>query len=160
MKRQTVFLLVVVVLALILIFNWNKLSAFIRPKAANHPAPAPDGSSSTGSSSVSYTPTGSTTTNPNALLKKGSAGASVKELQRMMIDGWGASILPQYGADGNFGDETEAALIQITGSAATTLPNFRANFYVKKKTGSDASASADAASDSLWDFFWKGATGN
>ncbi|HON92811.1 MAG TPA: peptidoglycan-binding domain-containing protein [Sedimentisphaerales bacterium] len=44
-------------------------------------------------------------------LKKGSKGAGVKMLQQALIDLYGSSILPRYGADGDFGSETESALI-------------------------------------------------
>lgn len=43
-------------------------------------------------------------------LKKGSRGPNVKALQDALIASYGASILPKYGADGDFGSETEAAL--------------------------------------------------
>lgn len=43
-------------------------------------------------------------------LKKGSKGTLVKALQEALIAKYGASILPKYGADGDFGSETVAAL--------------------------------------------------
>ncbi|MBO9565541.1 MAG: hypothetical protein J7621_22380 [Niastella sp.] len=43
-------------------------------------------------------------------LKKGSKGDLVKSLQQALIAKYGASILPKYGADGDFGSETVAAL--------------------------------------------------
>jgi hypothetical protein len=43
-------------------------------------------------------------------LKQGSTGAEVKALQKMLIEKYGASILPKYGADGNFGRELTTAL--------------------------------------------------
>lgn len=43
-------------------------------------------------------------------LKKGSKGDAVRQLQQGLIDKHGASILPKYGADGDFGSETQAAL--------------------------------------------------
>ncbi len=165
MKRSTTYLLIATGVLLLVIFNWQKLMAFARPKP--QAAPAPGGTPTTAGSSDTGTG-GSVTSNPNAFLKKGSKGASVRELQKMIIDGWGASALPQYGADGDFGDETEAALISITGSSATTLANFRFNYYqpqiAQRGTNSytpspSLNNSGDyavdkAASDSLWDAFW------
>lgn len=43
-------------------------------------------------------------------LKKGSKGDAVRQLQQGLIDKYGSSILPKYGADGDFGSETLAAL--------------------------------------------------
>lgn len=43
-------------------------------------------------------------------LHKGSRGAKVKAFQQALISKYGASILPRYGADGDFGNEMAAAL--------------------------------------------------
>ncbi len=43
-------------------------------------------------------------------LKKGSRGTLVRNLQNALIKKYGASILPKYGADGGFGNETVQAL--------------------------------------------------
>lgn len=43
-------------------------------------------------------------------LKKGSKGTKVKALQDALIAKYGSGILPRYGADGDFGSETVAAL--------------------------------------------------
>lgn len=43
-------------------------------------------------------------------LKKGSKGSNVKLLQEALIIKYGKSILPKYGADGDFGTETANAL--------------------------------------------------
>ncbi|MGC4036083.1 MAG: hypothetical protein QM764_08980 [Chitinophagaceae bacterium] len=43
-------------------------------------------------------------------LKKGSKGDTVKQLQQALITKYGKSILPKYGADGDFGSETVNAL--------------------------------------------------
>jgi hypothetical protein len=43
-------------------------------------------------------------------LKKGSKGELVRTLQQTLINQFGASILPKYGADGHFGSELIAAL--------------------------------------------------
>lgn len=43
-------------------------------------------------------------------IKRGSWGPKVKALQAVFIAKYGKSILPKYGADGRFGEETENAL--------------------------------------------------
>jgi hypothetical protein len=49
-------------------------------------------------------------------LKLGSSGAKVKELQNALLSK-DPNCLPKYGADSDFGSETEAALIKITGKS-------------------------------------------
>lgn len=46
-------------------------------------------------------------------LKKGSKGILVKQLQEVLIAQHGKSILPKYGADGDFGNETVNALKKL-----------------------------------------------
>jgi peptidoglycan hydrolase-like protein with peptidoglycan-binding domain len=46
-------------------------------------------------------------------LKKGSKGTSVKILQQALLAKYGKAILPKYGADGDFGSETESALKKV-----------------------------------------------
>lgn len=50
-------------------------------------------------------------------LKRGSKGEKVKKLQEALMDKYGASILPKYGADGDFGAETAKALTKAGLSA-------------------------------------------
>lgn len=54
--------------------------------------------------------TGSSSRNDNFPLKKGSKGDAVRQLQQGLIAKFGAAALPKYGADGDFGSETQAAL--------------------------------------------------
>lgn len=49
----------------------------------------------------------------NFPLKKGSINPCVKQLQQEMMNTFGISILPKYGADGNWGSETEGAVKAI-----------------------------------------------
>jgi len=53
---------------------------------------------------------GSNTPPSTLLLKKGSKGEYVKQLQQALIKKYGKSILPKYGVDGDFGSELENAL--------------------------------------------------
>ncbi|MFN4313297.1 MAG: peptidoglycan-binding domain-containing protein [Chitinophagaceae bacterium] len=68
--------------------------------------PATSNSNSTYSSS----PAGNNTAASGFPLKKGSKGSNVRLLQQALISKYGKSILPKYGADGDFGSETVAAL--------------------------------------------------
>lgn len=58
----------------------------------------------------------------NLMLQKGVKGLEVAELQRNLIKA-GAN-LPNFGIDGSFGDETEAALSAVTGTKAITLNEY------------------------------------
>jgi hypothetical protein len=53
---------------------------------------------------------GGSSRNDDFPLKKGSKGDAVRHLQNGLISKYGSSILPKYGADGDFGSETLAAL--------------------------------------------------
>lgn len=76
--------------------------------------PSTNTSSSASVSTVLPKPVTSTATSKKATssfpLKKGSKNELVKSLQLALISKYGASILPRYGADGDFGSETVAAL--------------------------------------------------
>lgn len=60
-------------------------------------------------------------------LKKGSRGDKVRQLQKLLIEKFGSTILPKYGADGVFGNELIVALqargisIPVTEEAFATL---------------------------------------
>lgn len=58
----------------------------------------------------------------NLMLQKGVKGLEVAELQRNLIKA-GAN-LPNFGIDGDFGEETEAALSAVTGTKAITLNEY------------------------------------
>lgn len=90
----------------------------------------------------SYEPT-YTTESPKASsefpLKKGSKGDKVKILQQALIDNYGKSILPRYGADGFFGNEMITALKKLN------LPSTvnETTFYVLVKGSSNSSSKYD-----------------
>ncbi|OSZ78128.1 hypothetical protein CAP35_07645 [Chitinophagaceae bacterium IBVUCB1] len=67
------------------------------------------GKKNTGGGST-YTPP---SYNDDFPLKKGSKGASVKSMQQALISKYGKSLLPKYGADGDFGTETTNALKKL-----------------------------------------------
>jgi hypothetical protein len=77
-----------------------------------------------------------TTTAPADLsafpLKKGSKGSNVKLLQEALITKYGKSILPKYGADGDFGTETANALKKAGLSATITESTFNVLTQVTK----------------------------
>jgi hypothetical protein len=60
-------------------------------------------------------------------LKRGSKGDTVRQLQQALMDKYGSSLLPKYGADGDFGSETYNALkkkglpVVVTESAFNVL---------------------------------------
>jgi len=62
----------------------------------------------------SPTPASSPTPQNDFPLKRGSKGKKVKELQELLLK-FDKKILPRFGADSDFGSETEAALVKITG---------------------------------------------
>lgn len=67
-----------------------------------------EGSSSSAASSGSSSQPASR--NDNFPLRKGSKGAKVMQMQLALISKYGKSVLPKYGADGDFGSETQSAL--------------------------------------------------
>ncbi len=71
------------------------------------PAPVVIDTTRAASSSTKSAITAATSIFP---LKKGSKNAQVKALQQALIAKYGASVLPKFGADGDFGTETAAAL--------------------------------------------------
>lgn len=90
-------------------------------------------SSQTSSSSSSGGYKSTTTTTPTRKdsfpLKKGSKGDRVKLFQEKLIAKYGKSILPKYGADGDFGSEMEAALEKL--KLPSTISESAYNVYVK-----------------------------
>ena len=57
-------------------------------------------------------------------LKAGSKGTLVTSLQNALIKKYGASILPQYGVDGDFGSETKNALLSKGYPSSIDEPTF------------------------------------
>jgi hypothetical protein len=90
----------------------------------------------------SYEPTYTETPSPKNAdsfpLKKGSKGEKVKLLQQALLDNYGKTILPRYGADGFFGNEMIAALKKLNLPATINETTF--NVLVK---GSGVSNSKD-----------------
>ncbi|MFZ5553551.1 MAG: peptidoglycan-binding domain-containing protein [Bacteroidota bacterium] len=64
-------------------------------------------------SASSYTPSYTSTPKSDFPLKKGSRGEKVKQLQNSLIQKYGKTILPRYGADGDFGSEMQNALEKL-----------------------------------------------
>lgn len=100
-------------------FGWEWLRG--RKKSSSKMGPSTESSASyTTASSTQSTSASSggwqikTNTSPVSRdefpLKKGSKGERVKSLQLALIAKYGKSILPKYGADGDFGSETQIAL--------------------------------------------------
>ncbi len=72
-------------------------------------------------------------------LKKGSKGEMVKAMQVALITKYGQGILPRYGADGDFGSETAAALAKTGLPASIDEATF--NSLVQKKPAASLSPS-------------------
>lgn len=71
-------------------------------------------------SGVDTTPTPTPTGEANFPLKKGAKGAKVKELQNLLLK-LDSKALPKYGADGDFGSETEAAVEKVLGKKTVEM---------------------------------------
>jgi hypothetical protein len=93
---------------------------FRKPKDENPVIPTPPigggGSGSGGSGSGGGS---GSSRNDNFPLKKGSYGSNVRRLQNALLK-LNSSALPRYGADSDFGSETEAALVAQTGKSTIT----------------------------------------
>ena len=105
----------------------NANAAYIPEKIITQPKP---------SYKPKPTSTSSTAATDDFPLKKGSKGNNVRLLQEALIAKYGKSILPTYGADGDFGTETTNALKKAglpatvnesTFNVLTQTPNVDAN---------------------------------
>lgn len=65
-------------------------------------------------------------------LQKGSKGIKVQQLQQALMDKYGKTILPKYGADGDFGSETQGALQKL--NLATIIDENTFNVITKGNT--------------------------
>ena len=67
----------------------------------------------------------------NTILSKGSKGAEVSELQRILVDQYGADLgysgVERNGIDGDFGSLTEKALLQAKGVKQISLKEILTN---------------------------------
>ena len=72
------------------------------------------GGGSSDSSTGGFAPSGGSSSASAFPLKKGSKGVKVWELQNAILS-YNASLLPKYGADSDFGSETEAAVLKLLG---------------------------------------------
>ncbi len=79
-------------------------------------------------------------------LKRGSKGDKVKLLQQALLDNYGKSILPRYGADGDFGSEMLVALKKL--NLPSTVDENVFNVLVK---GSGTNTTKDDTAKQLYD---------
>ena len=100
----------------------------IEPPVMQMPAPAPK---QTAKSAYTIN-TGNSTSNNNFPLKKGSKGDLVRQLQDALLQKYGKSILPKYGADGDFGSETVNALKKLNLPASIDQSTFNVITAVTK----------------------------
>lgn len=107
---------------------YNPEPVYSKPKSVTKPSVT----------NIAYT-TSASAIDKNAFpLKKGSKGSNVKLLQEALIAKHGKTILPRYGADGDFGTETLNALKKI--GLPTTVTESTFNVLVQG-TKADPSAS-------------------
>lgn len=80
-------------------------------------------------------PTPTPSAKDNFPLKKGSKGARVSQVQSILLK-IDKSLLPKFGADGDFGTETEAAVVKVLGkkSVDSQADIDRLNVIYNKKT--------------------------
>jgi hypothetical protein len=90
-----------------------------KPKPQEDITPIPDIFSGGGSGSSGGSGGSGSTRNDNFPLKKGSKGDNVRRLQNALLK-LNPSALPKYGADGDFGNETEGWLQVQTGKTTCT----------------------------------------
>jgi|APLak6261664640_1056046.scaffolds.fasta_scaffold00082_35 hypothetical protein len=111
--------------------NRKKNNSFDDEESAPVTTTSSTQTSTSSNSSGGYKSTSSTTTTrkDSFPLKKGSKGDRVKLFQEKLIAKYGKSILPKYGADGDFGSEMEAALEKL--KLPTTISESAYNVYVK-----------------------------
>ncbi len=142
-------------------FGWQIIKKKRSSKSTNldeellklHPAVTPK-ADTTHIDTATYTPADTTTkkggvkstANDNFPLKKGSKGETVRQLQQALINKYGNSILPKYGADGDFGSETFNALKKK--GLATTVDE--STFNVLTQGADTIGSSAGDLSQKLW----------
>jgi len=92
-------------------FTWNYFSKKKNASTADELEEEPQKTFTPSQPSTSsYTPSYTPTAKSDFPLKKGSRGEKVKQLQNALISKYGKTILPRYGADGDFGSELQTAL--------------------------------------------------
>lgn len=95
------------------------------------------------------TKTGGSSGGSDFPLKKGSKGELVRQMQQALIDKYGSSILPKYGADGDFGSETLNALKKK--GYPTTITESTFNVLVQGGGSGGSKASASSLAQKLYD---------
>jgi hypothetical protein len=93
--------------------------------------------------------TSSKRANDDFPLKKGSKGDNVRALQQALIDKHGKSILPKYGADGDFGTETVNALKKA--GYPTSVSESLFNVITQGSGSSSTSADKTSVAKKLYD---------
>jgi len=98
---------------------------FKKPKMdkRTEPSPAP-----------SPSPSPSPSSNDKYPLKKGSKGSNVTKIQKFIL-GIDPTLLPKFGADGDFGTETEAAIEKLLGKKIVEASDYNTlqTMFNKKK---------------------------
>lgn len=116
----------------VVLYNKNRKKKNEKGKEADFPEQSGGGSKpkpkpKSGSSSSS----GGSRRNDNFPLKKGSKGPRVARVQNALIAKFGSGILPKYGADSDWGGETETALRSVGWPTVITAKTF-SDFFGSK----------------------------
>jgi len=116
-------------------------------KTSQSPSGGADSTRSNNPSDTTHRSSYSPASDSSFPLKKGSRGAKVKAFQQALIAKYGASILPKYGADGDFGNEMSAAL--NTEGLPSTIDQNTYNSLVQGSSGSGSMSNQQLA-DALY----------
>lgn len=121
-KITSLHIAIAVILLVVIVLNWSYLkSAVTGQKAdAGGGSGVPDWIKKIWGNSDQPAIASNVQLDCSKVLKKGYTGAEVMQLQKWILQ-VDANALPNYGADGNFGQETLSALQKLTGASSLSL---------------------------------------
>lgn len=104
--------------------------------------------------STKATATKTVTPAPGFPIKKGSKGDKVLNLQKQLIAAYGASVLPKYGADGDWGSEMDAAMKAKVGVIVINSQS-QYDSIVKSIKDSATKSAMKQRAQTIYEDFWK-----
>ena len=128
-KAPIIILFLFAIAAMVLYLFKDKIKAFFEPKKDTEPASTPTteptntGTNTTTTNTV-YVNSGNDNLDKNKVLKKGSKGSEVQQLQLMMNNALKIKKYKTLTVDGAFGTNTTNALYMLTKTYQTTLTKF------------------------------------
>lgn len=155
MSGKKIFLITVVVAVVILLGSkWNEVKAMVAKQAGGGDASSNDENSSASLGGGSKSNVGSTAAplNYGLLLKKGSKGSEVAQLQSWLyaLNATQKKVVTRYTADGDFGTETENLLKAYMRTSQTTLNQAYPVIGNSSATTSTATPTYTAGSAAGW----------